>query len=45
MGIETRTVDMHIARLREKLGDDPSDPKLLRTVRGRGYLFGEEAST
>ena len=44
-GIETRTVDMHIARLREKLGDDPSDPKLLRTVRGRGYLFGEEAST
>jgi len=44
-GIETRTVDMHVARLREKLGDDPSDPKLLKTVRGRGYLFGEEAAT
>ncbi len=38
-GIETRTVDMHVARLREKLGDDPSDPKLLQTVRGKGYLF------
>jgi len=38
-GIETRTVDMHIARLREKLGDDPSAPGILVTVRGRGYMF------
>jgi len=40
-GVETRTIDMHIARLREKLRDDPADPKVIVTVRGRGYLFGE----
>jgi len=37
--IETRTIDMHVARLREKLGDDPADPAIIRTVRGRGYVF------
>ena len=36
-GIETRTVDMHIARLREKLRDDPDSPRLILTVRGKGY--------
>ena len=40
-GVETRTIDMHIARLREKLHDDPADPKVILTVRGKGYLFGE----
>ena len=37
---QTRTVDMHVARLREKL----RDADLLKTVRGKGYLFesGEE---
>ena len=38
-GLETRTVDMLVARLREKLRDDPEDPKVLLTVRGQGYLF------
>ncbi len=38
-GIETRTIDMHIARLREKLGDDPANPKVIRTIRGFGYVF------
>jgi len=38
--IETRTIDMHIARLREKLGDDPSNPEILKTVRGKGYMWG-----
>lgn len=38
-GAETRTIDMHIARLREKLSDNPADPKVLMTVRGKGYLF------
>jgi len=42
-GVETRTIDMHVARLREKLRDNGQDPRLIRTVRGRGYLFGEEA--
>jgi DNA-binding response OmpR family regulator len=37
--VETRTVDMHIARLREKLRDDPEQPRLIVTVRGRGYTF------
>jgi DNA-binding response OmpR family regulator len=37
--IETRTIDMHVARLREKLGDDSSAPAVIKTVRGKGYLF------
>ena len=41
-GIETRTIDMHIARLREKLHDSPSKPKVLITVRGKGYMFAVE---
>jgi DNA-binding response OmpR family regulator len=36
-GLSTRTIDMHVARLREKLGDDPACPRVLQTVRGRGY--------
>lgn len=39
-GAETRTIDMHVARLREKLRDDPADPKIILTVRGKGYCFG-----
>jgi DNA-binding response OmpR family regulator len=38
-GAETRTIDMHIARLREKLHDDADKPQLLLTVRGKGYMF------
>jgi len=38
-GVTTRTVDMHIARLREKLRDDPVNPSVLITVRGRGYML------
>jgi DNA-binding response OmpR family regulator len=45
-GLSTRTIDMHIARLREKLGDDGGSPEILVTVRGKGYMFCEvEAST
>ncbi len=42
-GLHTRTVDMHIARLREKLRDDPANPEILLTVRGRGYMFCNSA--
>ncbi|MCE9590069.1 MAG: response regulator transcription factor [Planctomycetes bacterium] len=43
-GVDTRTIDMHVARLREKLRDDPASPGVLLTVRGRGYrLVGEGA--
>ncbi len=38
-GLSTRTVDMQVARLREKLRDDPSEPKVVKTVRGVGYVF------
>ncbi|MFN8532048.1 MAG: response regulator transcription factor [Dehalococcoidia bacterium] len=35
----TRTVDVHIRGLREKIEDDPSRPNLIETVRGVGYRF------
>lgn len=38
-GVTTRTIDMHVARLREKLGDDPERPAVVVTVRGQGYKF------
>jgi DNA-binding response OmpR family regulator len=38
-GVATRTIDMHVARLREKLRDDSSRPCVLLTVRGKGYMF------
>ncbi len=38
-GAETRTVDMHVARLREKLRADPTKPDVILTVRGKGYMF------
>lgn len=37
--IETRTVDMHIAKLRSKLEADPANPLIIKTVRGAGYLY------
>nr|ARO91009.1 transcription regulatory protein ompR [Corynoplastis japonica] len=37
--IDTRVVDVHISRLRAKLEDDPSNPDLILTARGTGYLF------
>ena len=36
---DTRTVDVHIRWLREKLEEDPANPKLIQTVRGVGYAF------
>ncbi len=38
-GITTRTIDMHVTRLREKLRDNGNDPQILLTVRGKGYMF------
>ncbi|MGC9489934.1 MAG: winged helix-turn-helix domain-containing protein, partial [Thermovirgaceae bacterium] len=40
---DTRTVDVHIWRLRRKIEDDPENPKLLHTLRGRGYRLQWEA--
>ena len=38
---DSRTVDLHIRRLRSKVEDDPSDPKYLATVWGVGYRLSE----
>ena len=35
-----RSIDRRISRLRKKLNDDPVDPQLIKTVRGKGYLLG-----
>ncbi len=34
-----RSIDVHISRIRKKLGDDPSHPSRIKTVRGMGYLY------
>lgn len=39
--IETRTVDIHIAKLRKKIEKDPKEPTLLLTVRGEGYRVAQ----
>lgn len=40
--VNTRTLDMHIVRLRKKIESNPERPKLLQTVRGVGYRFNME---
>ncbi len=37
--VETRTVDIHIVGLRRKIEPDPAKPKLIQTVRGKGYRW------
>ncbi len=37
-----RTVDVHISHLRQKLGDDPRAPRLIKTVRGVGYVLAKD---
>ena len=34
-----RSIDLHVSRLRQKLGDDARAPKLLKTLRNEGYLL------
>ena len=34
-----RAVDVQLSRLRRKIGDDPREPAMIRTVRGDGYMF------
>ena len=38
-GIETRTVDMHIVRLRDLLKEAGAENELIETVRGAGYKY------
>jgi two-component system, OmpR family, response regulator RegX3 len=35
----TKTLDVHVSALRKKLGDDPSSPRYIHTIRGVGFRF------
>ncbi|HRJ13261.1 MAG TPA: helix-turn-helix domain-containing protein [Alphaproteobacteria bacterium] len=37
-----RAIDIQIARLRKKIRDDSKSPKLIKTIRGVGYMFAGE---
>ncbi len=39
MDLFDRSIDLLVSRLRQKLGDDPRTPSLIKTVRGEGYWF------
>jgi DNA-binding response OmpR family regulator len=39
-----RSIDVHVSRLRAKLGDDSRSPKILKTVRGAGYMLAGSES-
>ncbi len=41
---DTRTLDVHIKRLRQKVEDEPHRPRLLKTVRGLGYKFEDRSA-
>ncbi|ELA09549.1 two component transcriptional regulator [Moraxella macacae 0408225] len=39
---QDRSIDVRISRIRPKIGDDPENPKRIKTVRSKGYLFVKE---
>ena len=39
--VNERAVDVHVSHLRRKLGDDPRVPRLIKTVRGVGYVLAQ----
>ncbi|MEO7933553.1 MAG: response regulator transcription factor [Chthoniobacterales bacterium] len=39
-----RSIDVHISALRKKLGDDPKNPRFIRTIRAAGYLMSDGAT-
>jgi len=43
--INGRSIDLAVSRLRQKLGDSPREPTLIRTVRGEGYQFDVQVSS
>ena len=40
---DTKTIDVHVKRLRAKIEDDPSDPQRITTIRGLGYRYERSA--
>jgi two-component system, OmpR family, response regulator RstA len=41
---QDRSIDVRISRIRPRIGDDPVHPRLIKTVRNKGYLFVPEAA-
>ena len=39
-----RSIDVRISRIRPKIGDDPEHPRMIKTIRSKGYLFVREAA-
>lgn len=39
---QDRSIDVRISRIRPKIGDDPDSPRIIKTVRSKGYLFVRE---
>ena len=42
VAVSERTVDVHVSKLRKKIGDDPKSPVRIKTVRGVGYVLATE---
>lgn len=40
-----RSIDIYISRIRQKIGDNPQNPRYLKTIRGAGYLLVENVYT
>ncbi len=43
--VNDRTTDVHVSHLRRKLGDDPRAPRLIKTIRGVGYVLAVDADS
>lgn len=43
MDLFERSIDLLVSRLRQKLADDPSEPSMIKTVRGAGYMFNAKS--
>jgi len=41
---QDRSIDVRISKIRPKIGDDPIHPRLIKTLRSKGYLFVGEAA-
>ncbi|MEK6787341.1 MAG: response regulator [Pseudomonadota bacterium] len=40
---QDRSIDVRISRIRPKIGDDPDSPRMIKTVRSKGYLFVKDS--
>ena len=44
VSVNERAVDVHVSHLRQKLGDDPRSPRIIKTVRGVGYVLTRDGA-